>query len=53
MRGTALQIIEEIQTDPSITSARQYYLTSIRDCIALFYMASTFSQVSPLNFIKG
>lgn len=53
MRATALEIVEELQMGSPLFSARQFYLTRIRDTIAPFYMASTFSRVSSSSIIKG
>ena len=53
MRATALEIVEELQLGSPLFSARQFYLTRIRDTIAPFYMAATFSRVSSSSIIKG
>ena len=50
MRAIALEVVEELQFLPPNTSARLFYYNRVRDCVALFYMASTFSQVSLLYF---
>ena len=52
MRATALEIVEELQLGSPLFSARQFYLTRIRDTIAPFYMAATFSRVSSSSVIK-
>ena len=52
MRATALEIVEELQLGSPLFSARQFYLTRIRDTIAPFYMAATFSRVSSSSIIK-
>ena len=53
MRATALEIVEELQLGSPLFSARQFYLTRIRDTIAPFYMAATFSRVSSSSIMKG
>ena len=52
MRATALEIVEELQLGSPLFSARQFYLTRVRDTIAPFYMAATFSRVSSSSIIK-
>ena len=53
MRAAALEIMEELHLGSPLFLARQFYLTRIRDTIAPFYMASTFSRVSLSSIIKG
>ena len=50
MREVALEIVEELQYLPPTSSAQLFYHNRVRDFMALFYMASTFSQVSLLYF---